>query len=346
MILLGGGLFDVYKVDGNNKNDTEFLGNLTSSINKILTQKTADTMPVQKYDIPHHDEDGTGSHERYWSTLNIPVMNTEGEIEYIIHKLEDVTEFTHLKRKSLEQDELTHKLITKAEEMNNEIFKWAHLLEEEKEKWATKNNISEKLLLNILPADVAAELKLKGTSEAKFFDQVTIMFTDFVNFSKASERMSPGELVNELHECFKVFDRITSHYKIEKIKTIGDAYLAVAGLPALDPKHAENTILASMEISKFMKNRHAMLKNKTFEVRIGVHSGSVVAGIVGIKKFVYDIWGDSVNIAARLQQKSKAGKINISETTYELVKNKFPCEYRGEISAKHKGKLKMYFIND
>ena len=339
-------MFDVYKGDKNDQTATELIDTLSVSIDKILKQKKADTMPIQKIDLHHPDADGEISDERYWSTLNIPVMNTEGDVEYIIHKVEDVTEFTRLQKKSIEQDELTHKLITKAEEMNNEIFKWAHLLEEEKEKWATKNNISEKLLLNILPADVAAELKSKGTSDAKFFDQVTIMFTDFVNFSRASERMTPSELVNELHECFKVFDRITSNYKIEKIKTIGDAYLAVAGLPAHDPQHAEHTIQASMEINKFMKERYAKLKDKTFEIRIGIHSGSVVAGIVGIKKFVYDIWGDAVNIAARLQQNSKAGKINISQTTYELIKNKFSCDYRGEIYAKHKGKLKMYFISD
>lgn len=157
--------------------------------------------------------------------------------------------------------------------------------------------------------------------------------------------MTPQALIEELNACFKKFDEITAKYNIEKIKTIGDAYLAACGLPTADPKHAENVVSAAKEINAFMQDRHAKLGNKTFEIRLGIHSGSVVAGIVGTKKFAYDIWGDTVNTAARMEQNSEAGKINISETTYELVKDKFKCEYRGEIEAKGKGQLKMYFIS-
>ena len=132
---------------------------------------------------------------------------------------------------------------------------------------------------------------------------------------------------------------------MEKIKTIGDAYLAVAGLPSADPKHAENVVRAAIDINAFMQDRLAKLGNSTFEIRIGIHSGSVVAGIVGVKKFAYDIWGDTVNTAARMEQNSEAGKINISATTYELVKDKFDCVYRGEIEAKGKGMLKMYYVS-
>jgi len=171
-----------------------------------------------------------------------------------------------------------------------------------------------------------------------------VLFTDFVRFTQVSERLSPKELVNELHVCFKAFDGIIGKYNIEKIKTIGDAYLAVCGLPKADPKHAENIVNAAKEIQAFMKERHAQLGDNTFQIRLGVHSGSVVAGIVGVKKFAYDIWGDTVNTAARMEQNSEAGKINISHTTYELIKDKFTCEYRGEIEAKNKGALKMYFV--
>jgi class 3 adenylate cyclase len=170
------------------------------------------------------------------------------------------------------------------------------------------------------------------------------LFADFVDFTKAGEAMTPQELVSELHICFKTFDEIISKYNIEKIKTIGDAYLAVCGLPLADGKHAENVVAASLEISKFMQQRQAQLGDKTFRVRIGIHSGSVVAGIVGVKKFAYDIWGDTVNTAARMEQSSTADKINISQTTYDLVKDKFTCTYRGEIIAKNKGELKMYFV--
>ena len=202
---------------------------------------------------------------------------------------------------------------------------------------------SEKLVLNILPAEVAAELKEKGYSAARHFNDVTVMFTDFVSFTTASERLGPQELVDELHACFKVFDDIMLSNHVEKIKTIGDAYLAVSGLPAADPDHAKNVVNAANEIAAFMRDRYAKMGDRTFQVRLGIHSGNVVAGIVGTRKFAYDIWGDTVNIAARMEQNSEPGRINISETTYHLVKDKFDCEYRGEIEAKNKGHLKMYF---
>lgn len=214
----------------------------------------------------------------------------------------------------------------------------------ERGKAVKERKKSDGLLLNILPSEVAEELKDKGASEARYFDDVTILFTDFVNFTQAGEKMSPQALIGELDTCFKAFDDITAKYGIEKIKTIGDAYLAVGGLPAANPKHAEHVVAAAREISSFMAARYARLRDKTFEVRIGIHSGSVVAGIVGVKKFAYDIWGDTVNTAARLEQNCEAGRINISEVTYELVKDKFKCEYRGEIEAKNKGMMKMYYV--
>lgn len=207
----------------------------------------------------------------------------------------------------------------------------------------TEKQKSDKLLLNILPGEVADELKAKGMTTAKHFDNVTVLFTDFVNFTEAGGRMSPQQLVDELHTCFKAFDEIADKYKIEKIKTVGDAYLAVAGLPTPDPKHAENIVQAAIEINAYMHNRQTINEN-TFKIRIGINSGSVVAGIVGVKKFAYDIWGDTVNTAARMEQNSEPGRINISQTTYDLVKNKFNCEFRGEIDAKGKGMLKMYFV--
>lgn len=204
---------------------------------------------------------------------------------------------------------------------------------------------SDELLLNILPAEVAEELKLKGSADAKQFDNVTVLFTDFKSFTTMSEELTPQELVDELHSCFMVFDAIMNKYGIEKIKTIGDAYLAVSGLPIGDEKHAEKVVNAALEIRDFIEARRKKLGEKTFEIRIGINSGSVVAGIVGVRKFAYDIWGDTVNTAARMEQNSEAGRINISQDTYELVRDKFSCEYRGEIDAKNKGKLKMYFVS-
>lgn len=203
---------------------------------------------------------------------------------------------------------------------------------------------SDKLLLNILPEEVTKELKQRGATTAQHFDRVTVFFTDFVDFTTAGERLGSDALVGELHTCFKAFDEIISKYGIEKIKTIGDAYMAVCGLPTEDELHAEKVVKAATEIMDFMQARRTELGERTFEVRIGVHSGDVVAGIVGVKKFAYDIWGDTVNTAARMEQNSEAGKINISQTTYELVQDKFTCTYRGELEAKNKGKLKMYFV--
>ena len=202
---------------------------------------------------------------------------------------------------------------------------------------------SDSLLLDILPAEVAEELKVKGYSDAKQFDEVTVLFTDFKGFTTHAENLSAHDLVKEINECFSAFDNILHKHNIEKIKTVGDAYLAASGLPVANPNHAKDTVNAAIEIRNFMLNRRKENPD-SFEVRIGIHSGHVVAGIVGVKKFAYDIWGDTVNTAARMEQNSEAGKINISETTYGLVKDKFSCEYRGEIEAKNKGKLKMYFV--
>ncbi|MBL7776897.1 MAG: adenylate/guanylate cyclase domain-containing protein [Chitinophagales bacterium] len=205
---------------------------------------------------------------------------------------------------------------------------------------------SESLLLNILPEEVAEELKTKGTADAKLFNDVTVFFSDFKSFTTVSEKLSPQQLVNELHECFSAFDSIMHKYNIEKIKTVGDAYLAVCGLPVANLKHAEDVIKAALEIQQLMAERKKLNINREglYDIRVGINSGSVVAGIVGVKKFAYDIWGDTVNTAARMEQNGEAGKVNISEATYELVKDKFNCEYRGEIEAKNKGKLKMYFV--
>jgi len=219
----------------------------------------------------------------------------------------------------------------------NTLKKVNKLLSKEKKR-------SDDLLLNILPEEVADELKATGRAVAKNFEKVTVLFTDFVNFTDAGERMSPDQLIAELHTCFKAFDEIIDKYNIEKIKTIGDAYLAASGLPISDPLHAEKAVRAAIEINTYMCHRKEKMGNMTFEVRIGMHSGSVVAGIVGVKKFAYDIWGDTVNTASRMEENSEAGKINISQTTYDLVKDKFACTYRGEIIAKNKGQLKMYFV--
>ncbi|MFT3907998.1 MAG: adenylate/guanylate cyclase domain-containing protein [Ferruginibacter sp.] len=176
---------------------------------------------------------------------------------------------------------------------------------------------------------------------------VTVMLTDFKDFTSVSEKVSAELLVEEIHTCFSAFDDILHKYKIEKIKTIGDAYLCASGLPVSNYTHAVDILNAAFEIRDYMLRRKKEKESRgeiPFEIRIGVHTGPVVAGIVGVKKYAYDIWGDTVNLAARMEQNSEAGKINISGATYELVKNKFNCFHRGKIQAKNKGEIDMYFV--
>lgn len=198
---------------------------------------------------------------------------------------------------------------------------------------------SEALLLNILPSDIAQELKEKGYSEARLYNHVTVLFTDFVNFTGISEKLNPKELVDEIHRNFTEFDRIIEKHGLEKIKTIGDAYMAVCGLPLEMEDHAVRVLNAAREICDFMKN-----ENGLFQIRVGVHSGPVVAGIVGVKKFQFDIWGDTVNMAARMEQNSKAGKVNVSGDTYEIARGAFEFIHRGKIETKGKGEIDMYFL--
>jgi adenylate cyclase len=211
------------------------------------------------------------------------------------------------------------------------------IIQAEKEK-------SENLLLNILPPEVAKELKEHGQCRARMFDEVTVLFSDFVGFTRVAEQMQPDDLVRELNICFSAFDAIMEKYGIEKIKTIGDAYMAVSGLPVHRPDHALQAARAAEEMAAFMENRNRN-QETTFAIRIGIHSGPVVAGIVGRKKFAYDVWGDTVNVAARMESASEPGKINISAAVASLLGNALPLEYRGTIPVKNKGDMDMYFVS-
>lgn len=208
---------------------------------------------------------------------------------------------------------------------------------------AEEKKKSDNLLLNILPYEVAEELKEKGQTRAKGYDEVSVLFTDFVGFTANSQKIGVQDLLEELNVCFTAFDNIMERNGMEKIKTIGDAYLAVSGLPHKNEQHAECAIKAALEILAFIKARKAVHPN-THDIRIGIHSGHVIAGIVGVKKFAYDIWGDTVNTAARMEQNSETGRLNISGATYALVKGKFTVEPRGHIQAKGKGAIEMYFV--
>ena len=222
-----------------------------------------------------------------------------------------------------------------------------HKVEERTRELNSEKEKSDELLLNILPSETAHELKKEGKSKARSFEKVSVLFTDFKNFTKVSETLSAEELVETIHHIYSEFDNIIHNYNVEKIKTIGDSYMAAGGLPVSNDSNPVDTVNAALEILDFIERekRLKIAENKPFlEIRIGINTGPLVAGIVGKKKFAYDIWGDTVNIASRMESGGETGKINISGSTYEFIKDQFECTYRGKIHAKNKGEIDMYFV--
>ena len=202
---------------------------------------------------------------------------------------------------------------------------------------------SDELLLNILPKQVADELKIQGKATTKLFENVSILFTDFKDFTPMASSISPIKLVDELNEIFGHFDDIMERFQMEKIETIGDAYFAACGVPEINEDHAFQCIEAAKEMFRYLEERNK--KNELqWKMRAGIHSGPVVPAVVGKKKYSYDLFGDTVNTASRLETNGEVGKINISETTFELIKGKYNCIPRGKINAKGKGDLNMYFV--
>lgn len=207
---------------------------------------------------------------------------------------------------------------------------------------------TEKLLANVLPKGTASEIIEKGKATKIKYNFVTVLFSDIQGFTKIAEEMNPEVLIDELDKFFFYFDSVVEKYGIEKIKTIGDAYMCAGGIPEKNRTNPVEVILAALEMKAYMKNlkeTSELAGMKYWDIRIGIHTGTVVAGVVGSKKLSYDIWGDTVNTASRMESSGEAGKINISGTTYEFVKEFFECEYRGKMPVKYKGELEMYFVN-
>jgi class 3 adenylate cyclase len=206
-----------------------------------------------------------------------------------------------------------------------------------------ERQVSESLLLNILPAQIADELRLNKSVEPKYFEDVSILFTDFVGFTLSTENLAAENLVQQLNEYFTAFDRITERYGIEKLKTIGDSYMCVAGMPVRNPSHPIDLVLAAFEMVQVVEELGRRPGGVTWAVRVGIHTGPVIAGVVGIHKFAFDIWGDSVNYSSRMESSGAANQINISERTYSRVKDFIQCRYRGRILTKDKREVDMYF---
>jgi adenylate cyclase len=207
----------------------------------------------------------------------------------------------------------------------------------------------EHLLLNILPSEVAKELQITGYSTPRQYESVSVLFTDFENFSAIADKLTPGQLIEELNRCFIAFDNIVEKYGLEKIKTIGDSYMCAGGIPKLDENHVYKIVKAGVEMQDFVKEYNDQCKilgRDCWGMRVGIHVGPLVSGVVGKKKYAYDIWGNTVNVASRMESNGEPGRVNISNKVYEIIKDKFSCSYRGKIHAKNVGEIDMYFLEE
>lgn len=245
---------------------------------------------------------------------------------------------------------LSHQVVTQLElrriviEMDNAIKSRDQMHEE----LAAEKARSDEMLLNILPKKIASELKDRGQVEPRFYNSASILFGDFSGFTQLAEQIQPKALIELLHQYFGAFDKIVSKHNVEKLKTIGDAYMCAAGLPGESRGHALASCFAALDIQQHMKRTNLQrekLRMPRWDMRIGIHSGPIIAGVVGEKKFTYDVWGDSVNIAALMEQEGVPGKVNVSETTFQQVHEAFETEPRGKIESEKKGSLAMYFVN-
>jgi PAS domain S-box-containing protein len=310
---LTGYSFEEYKkIKGSNILSWSGNKQISDEINLCIKQKKSIV-----YSAVNVNKDGKG---RWIQTTLTPILNTKGKVVKLVAIDSDIT------------------LIKQAEQ---EIKKKNEELESEK-------NRSETLLLNILPYDTAEELKKSGKAKVKYYELASVLFTDFEGFTKITESISHEQLVSELDNYFVKFDEIIEKYNLEKIKTIGDSYMCAGGIPLANRKNPFMILLAGLEIQNVICELNLKkIKNKqlAWNLRLGIHTGELITGVVGKKKFAYDIWGDTVNTASRMESAGEVGKVNISGSTYELIKTYFDCTYRGKINVKNKGDIDMYFVD-
>ncbi len=280
--------------------------------------------------------------EKWIQTTLTPVFHeVTGQLINLIAIETDITELKKAESRLEEQNNYLLK-VTKHLETTNEILEKQRIeIEKERQK-------ADELLFNIFPYTVAKQLKTKGSTSLKTYKLVSVLFTDFKGFTKLSEQLPTEELIKELSNFFDAFDEITGKRYIEKIKTIGDSYMCAGGLPLSNKSNPIDVVLAGLEIQDFVtKHRQHYIDNgkPAWDLRLGIHSGEVIAGVIGRKKIAYDIWGDTVNTASRMETAGEIGRVNISGVTYQYIKDYFDCTYRGKIEVKYKGELEMYYVN-
>jgi adenylate cyclase len=213
-----------------------------------------------------------------------------------------------------------------------------------------QKKVVDRLLLNVLPSAVATELKALGEGQLpppRYYPSATILFADIKSFTKLTEGIDPETLIHTLDQFFCAFDEIAKHYRLERLKTIGDCYMCAGGLPEGNRTHPVDAALAALAMQSFasrLNAQRAKLRMPAWEIRIGIHTGPVIAGVVGRQRFAYDVWGNAVNVAARMEQTGEAGRINISAATHAHISAHFDCQPRGQIEAKNKGLMEMYFL--
>jgi len=298
-----------------------------------------------------------------WMSAFAPLTSTNGEVIAVVQVDHFFEDFALEARQALWYNIVISLVIVLV--ISSLLYKYLRILLKQEERYKAKitqantlikernialntekNKVNE-LLYNILPIPIAQELKQWGKVKPVLHPCATVVFTDFSNFTQYSEQLSPPQLLEELNTCFSAFDKIVAHYKLEKLKTIGDAYMFVGGILGNKQDHAQRCIKAAIEMQAFITQRRREKQAQQvpyFDLKIGIHSGAVVAGIVGENKFAYDIWGDTVNTAARIETACEAGRINLSLATKKLVEKDFLLEYRGKIAAKNKGYLAMYYL--
>jgi len=285
----------------------------------------------------------------HWLQVFItPQISLEGKIEELIAVEIDITQFKKKEDELYAQNNKIKEIARVLERTNVLLEEQKQEINQQKQTIELEQEKSEALLLNILPFEVAKQLKSKGRAGTRSYKLVSVLFADFKGFSKISKTLDPKDLVNILDSYFATFDEITGRHYIEKIKTIGDAYMCAGGLPLSNKSNPVDAVLAGLEIQSYLNalNDTKVLNNlQVWELRIGIHTGPVVAGVVGKKRFAYDIWGDTVNVASRMEQSGHVGMVNISGITYDYIKDFFKCDYRGKIETKNLGKIDMYFVN-